>query len=369
MDSPPIEVALDAFHDAALGLQRWEDALQSVTEALGARSCVLIPMDQDLSVRRRLQLESRSHARFTSLWLDRIDEAPDPHTTRPGLLNLDHHPTVIEHQIASDEERAGMPYYRSIAAPGDRHWWASIRFRTRCRAWALPLYRTGRQGPYTIEEARRLDRIMPAIRRTVAFTEIVMEARASERLDTLADFGFPAFLLDGKGLVLRFNAAAGNILGPDIWINRDRLTSDSRRLSRTLRDLCARPPDDPACPQAALMMRDGVPWLVAQVARLSSLAQGVFHGGQRLLILRPVAPNGRIDAETLTAIFGLTPAEARLASELAVGQGLNAACAQLGIGRETGRTHLKSIFRKTHTRGQAELAALMNRLTPGCATP
>lgn len=369
MDPPPIDSALDDFHDAALGLIRWDDALQSITEALGARSCVLIPLDQDVSVRRRLQLESKSHARFTSIWLDRIEEAPDPHTTRPGLLSLDRHPTVIEHQIATEDERSGMAYYRSIAGPGNRAWWASIRFRTRRRAWALPLYRTERQGPYTVKDARRLDKLMPAIRRTVAFAETVMEARTSERLELLSDFGCPGFLLDREGSVLRANDEAEQLLGSGLWLSRGMLVSDDRIVSRTLRDLCAPPLGRGAKKHAsALLMRDDVPWLVAQIAELSPVARDVFCGGRRLLLLRPVASNARVDANFLTVIFGLTAAEARLASELTSGTGLDACCAALGISRETGRTHLKSIFRKTNAHTQAELAALLNRMSPGYPT-
>lgn len=366
MDSPPIERALDDFHDAALGLIAWEDALQSMTEALGARSCVLIPLDQDLLARRRLQLESKSHARFTSIWLDRIEGAPDPHTTRPGMLSFDRHPTVIEHQIATDEERNSLAYYRSIAEPGNRAWWASVRFRTRCRSWALPLYRTAEQGPYTPEDAARLDRLMPAIRRTVALVETVMETRVTERLDTLADFGCPGFLLDGNGLVLRTNDAADQLLGSELWLSRGRLASDDRSLSRTLRELATLPLGDSAAKHATcVLMRDGMPWMLAQIAKLSPVARDVFCGGRRLLLLRPVAVNGRVEADLLATVFGLTPAEARLASELTDGPGLDAGCAALGIGRETGRTHLKSIFLKTNTSSQAELAALLNRLPPG----
>lgn len=208
MDTRSIESALDDLHDAALGLTGWGGALQTVTEALGARSCVLIPLDQDLSVTRRLQLESDAHAPFTSIWLDHILEAPDPHTSRPGSLSFERYPTVIEHQITTDEERRAMPYFRSIAKKGNRHWWASIRFRTARRAWAMPLYRTSRQGPFDLTDVRRFDRLIPAIRRSVSFAEAVTEAGLSQRVEALADLGCPALLLDGDGTVIERNREA-----------------------------------------------------------------------------------------------------------------------------------------------------------------
>lgn len=363
MDVPPFERALDNVHDAALGLLGWDDALQSVSEALGARSCVLIPLDQDLSTKPRLQFESKSHARFTSIWLEQIDEAPDPHTTRPGGISFDRCPTVIEDQITTVDERSDMAYYRSIATEGDRAWWASVRFRTRYRAWALPLYRTARQGPYTRAEARQLDCLMPAIRRTIGFAETVIEATISERLETLADFGCPGFLLDGSGRVLRCNSEAESFMGPKLWLSGGQLVSDDRRVSRALKNLCGEPLSSGAAKQSsAVLMRNGLPWLLAQVSNLSRLARDVFCGGRRLLLLRPVTATGCVDVDFLKFVFGLTQTEARLASELTTGPGLDAGCAVLGIGRETGRTHLRAIFDKTSTNSQAKLAALLSRL-------
>jgi DNA-binding CsgD family transcriptional regulator len=57
--------------------------------------------------------------------------------------------------------------------------------------------------------------------------------------------------------------------------------------------------------------------------------------------------------------FGLKPAEARLVLRLVAGDSLGLSAAALGIGYETARTTLKSVFRKTRTRRQAELVILI----------
>jgi DNA-binding CsgD family transcriptional regulator len=67
----------------------------------------------------------------------------------------------------------------------------------------------------------------------------------------------------------------------------------------------------------------------------------------------------------LRDLFALTPAEMRLATLLTTGVGLPEACEQLAIRRETSRTQLKSIFTKTGTRTQAQLAHLLTRLGVG----
>ena len=66
------------------------------------------------------------------------------------------------------------------------------------------------------------------------------------------------------------------------------------------------------------------------------------------------------DAEQLRGHFGLTDAQAKLAIEIAKGEGLKACARKLGIAVSTGRSHLKQIFEKTETRRQAELVRLIS---------
>ena len=64
----------------------------------------------------------------------------------------------------------------------------------------------------------------------------------------------------------------------------------------------------------------------------------------------------------LIDLFGLTAAEARLASALSMGHSLESAAHFLGLSVETVRTYLKSIFHKVGVSRQAELARLLASL-------
>jgi DNA-binding CsgD family transcriptional regulator len=70
----------------------------------------------------------------------------------------------------------------------------------------------------------------------------------------------------------------------------------------------------------------------------------------------------RPNEQTLQRVWGLTPAEATLAAELAQGTAVPDLAKKLGVSRTTVRTHLAAIFAKTHTRRQAALVALLSRL-------
>ncbi|WP_137940070.1 hypothetical protein [Chitinivorax sp. B] len=69
-------------------------------------------------------------------------------------------------------------------------------------------------------------------------------------------------------------------------------------------------------------------------------------------------------AAQLRALFGLTPAEATLALELAAGRSLNELSEETGRSVDTLRTQLKCVFSKTDTHRQSELVSLLLRLPP-----
>ena len=62
--------------------------------------------------------------------------------------------------------------------------------------------------------------------------------------------------------------------------------------------------------------------------------------------------------EVLKDQFGLTTAETRLVLRLVAGESLKSATASLGIGYETARSILKTVFHKTGTCRQTELVIL-----------
>jgi DNA-binding CsgD family transcriptional regulator len=66
-------------------------------------------------------------------------------------------------------------------------------------------------------------------------------------------------------------------------------------------------------------------------------------------------------AARIKLLYGLTPAEAAFAVEIAKGDGIQACADRLGISRSTARTHLLHIFRKTDTSRQAELVRLLSQ--------
>ena len=81
----------------------------------------------------------------------------------------------------------------------------------------------------------------------------------------------------------------------------------------------------------------------------------------QLIVLVDFDWNCQPNKHTLIDIFGLTPAEAALASHIAVGRSIAEVAAATSTSRETLRAQLKSIFSKTHARRQPELVVRIVR--------
>lgn len=91
-------------------------------------------------------------------------------------------------------------------------------------------------------------------------------------------------------------------------------------------------------------------------------AEGVSQGVSIVALLdRTVRPEP--NPQTLQKIFGLTSAETRLAIEIARGGAPLDIARILRLSRTTIRSQLASLFAKTETKRQAELVALLDRIS------
>jgi DNA-binding CsgD family transcriptional regulator len=95
-------------------------------------------------------------------------------------------------------------------------------------------------------------------------------------------------------------------------------------------------------------------------ARLSDADE---PGPHTVVILIDLESLPRLDPATLQKIFGLTPAEARLAIQIAQGEMLADIAQAANISMATARKQLACVFQKTRTHRQAELVALLARVS------
>ena len=92
------------------------------------------------------------------------------------------------------------------------------------------------------------------------------------------------------------------------------------------------------------------------------------HEPAAALFLSDPEDEAHIDDAMVRRLYGLTPAEARLAVLLAQGHHLDEVGDILKISIHTARTHLKRIFGKTNTSSQSDLIRLVLSAPPPIRT-
>ena len=183
-------------------------------------------------------------------------------------------------------------------------------------------------------------------------------------LDAIAKVSaVPILLLDRAGAVLTLGTAAATRLAavPALAIRNGALFARRKSEDRALRDALASL--SPEAPAASVCFRNRESRAVA-VMDLLLLPSGKVAWQVTDLLARP-APS----AARLQAVFGLTPAEARVAGGLLSGLSLGAVARLHGVEPETVRSQAKRIRAKTGARTQNQLLGMLLAAGSGLAAP
>lgn len=363
--SEQTERAIEACYDAALQPDRWPVALQLLGETLGASSCTFSTGDRLCDPFRMPR--SEGHEAFAERWIACEPHAPDPHLTKAHTFRPSGAAFILEQDVITDEERATGAYYTQIAIPADRPWWAGVGFDVAGTKWCLPLYRSAARGPFTGDEAAYAATAAKHLARIVSLALQVRETGVSATLDVLESLRCPAVVLDLAGMVTKLNDAARGLLGQGLTIHRGRMLALDRASNTRLQALIATAlsPDGALTASRPIIIPcEDNAGVIVTATPLTAHASSYFATGRVLLTLKLTAPPSP-DPWELKALFGLTTAEARLAERMSSGCDLGTAARIIGIGRETARTQLRSVFAKTGVRRQAELTALLAALQHG----
>ena len=214
--------------------------------------------------------------------------------------------------------------------------------------------------------------LLPHVRRAVDIQTRMGEARLAEV--TLDRLQVGVTFLDSRGRLLRMNRAAAEMVAAHdgLELRREGLHATSRAEHMALERLIARaaaPGLGNSAPGGALAIRRPSGRrplsLVAVPASPSvSLFSGMLGAVVVLFITDPEAGPPAAPAETLSVLYGLTPAEARTALLIGEGRAPKEVAQALEISVDTVRTVLKRVFMKTGVDRQAALARLLARTLP-----
>ncbi len=174
-------------------------------------------------------------------------------------------------------------------------------------------------------------------------------------LDLLERMSCGGVVLDALGNVLRVNRSAASVFkelrlceGKEISGRViKKLLADSRRLTL----------DENTWSH---VQRNGRRQLLVHAVQLD---ERTVDRSDSIVILIDLGTTPIINHSALQGLFELTATEASLAADIATGKPLAKIAEARRVSITTARTQLASIFGKTHTRRQAELVALLTRIS------
>jgi DNA-binding CsgD family transcriptional regulator/PAS domain-containing protein len=217
-------------------------------------------------------------------------------------------------------------------------------------------------------------RLAPHLRRAESLRAQLAELHGRQRsLEALIEgVSLGVVLLDAQGRLLSANAAARRIgsAGDGLEVTASGLRAaepdDQRRLARAIasaRVTWGRPLDA----DAIVVVRrssgpQGYPVLVVPVAAASlegESGHGVASGPAALLLIGNPTARFEPPPELVVRLYGLTPAQARLACALASGDSVEDYAERAGITISTARWTLKQVLARTGVERQSELVRLL----------
>jgi DNA-binding CsgD family transcriptional regulator len=238
---------------------------------------------------------------------------------------------------------------------------------------ALSFYRGPREAPIDREKIAILGFVMPHLQTALATRRqlIWLEARVSDMENSLNQLQSGLVLLNRAGKVVFANNTARSIFaeGDGIFLSRSTLKATSIVETSKLRDTIAKAAE--TANSKALIGGGAMPICRSRKKPLHvlvspfSLERELISGGATVAVFisdperQPAPPE-----ETLRTFFGLTSAEAKLALTMLEGNSLSEAAELKRVSRETVKSQINSIFRKTGTKRQGELIRLLSCL-PG----
>lgn len=376
-----------AIYDAALNPAKWQDFVNALPCELDGVQPVLYLADTKTAVMESLLVSEQWGDEFLAAYMARYN-ALNPWTphlrTSPGLWQ-----PVVGDQVMTEREFKRTEFYSDFFK---KYWsWSSVvgvvNYRDRSAFSVLGLHSTRKlYDRHSAELCRFAAQLSPHITRAFEISRQLQHGAAwraslEQMLESLAS---PALLIRADLRVRYANGPAEELFrsGALALDGRGRIAAGSgaqetSALRLALSEMLA--PTPTACPPPSALTvtppNDEASTAIPLLACVMPCAGGLERAmgtpnpvppiacePEALLLIADRAAELQVGTDMLQQIFGLTPAEARLAQALTQGTSLQGYAAAAGVTEGTVRIELKSVFAKTGTPRQAELVALLARL-------
>ncbi|MFV0278141.1 MAG: helix-turn-helix transcriptional regulator [Parahaliea sp.] len=362
----------EAMNELLLALSRgpvaeppWEAFLRLLGQALGADFVTLIlraPRQGDAGVViNSVTLSPAVYAAYNESYF-----AMDPFVNLPAGEVY-----TLEQFMAPDDYYASDYYQQFVKGTGVRHLMGADMGDTLGNSARLRFARLAERQNFSASEQALCKRLLPHVQQTIRLQARIARVESERSLFAAAvdRMAVAAIILDQSARIRHSNSAAEQLLREGRWLRSEngqlRLAnrSDNKAFRACLEEVMrAHLRGEPACIRTLRPSADSTPGIGMLLRPLPLVAapDGSRNPSVAIFISDPSQPReGAVDV--LMTLFGFTPAEANLSLLLANGATLDEACEQLGISRNTGKTHLSAVFSKTGVTRQPRLVQLILR--------
>lgn len=362
------EYLVDVIYAAGADGRRWRDALEAITKIVSGRAAALhiTSADGDAFIfGARYDLSDELLDEYGQYYYA-LNPAAEPLTKVPAGV------VVSDRALVPGGTTANAEYFHDYGWRHDVGGSATaVLTKNQHHLACLGVLHRWRDEPFSTQQLDILRRLTPHLQRAVDLNRRMIEMNADHIAKSLAldclEVGM--LLLDDSGRVIYTNASADAALrcGDGLSLRRKRLSAANPATAQALASLIrdAASGGDTRGGILAVPRPSGSKPYSVRVAPIPG-EEGPFTDlpGRRVVVFILDPESAPFDAiETARATFKLTPAEAQLAVALGRGDDLRHVAEFRQVNISTLRAQLKAVMAKTDTNRQAELAALMARLS------
>jgi DNA-binding CsgD family transcriptional regulator len=351
---------IDQIYECAFVPESWVDVLGDCAKIAGARFGWMFVSNG----RIRRWSASTEAARtglgpyFASGYVDRAPRMKRLLEARPSgfLTDLD---------IYTPEELERDPDVLAFRQERGLGWSASTTISLPTEdTFGLVLEREYARGLVERERIAKLDELRSHLARSALIAARLQMERACIAGETLAALGLPALTLNEAGKVLHANSMVSEISSYIQWRALNRVTLTDPAAARILQGAIeAIGHAKGGVRSFPVRDKDCEARLIAHVIPIRLSARDIFSRCAAALVLTPLIAPEAPPVELVQSLFDLTPAEARVARNLASGKTPQEIAAGNGVSLNTIRTHIRHILEKTGCNRQVDIVSLLTAIS------
>lgn len=353
------------LYEAAADQSLWEPFIEQLGQKTGATSGALLILDYEhekysLSTSWRMTSDSvrlyQEHYHSLDIWAQR------------GLVNPTGYVLTSQSICPLAEIKTTEIYNDYMLQAGIEHGMFSILENNKSCAASVSLYRHRSRKEFSESNVRVLRFLAPHLRRAFKLHFQLSEAKAHSVGMEAAFDALPTgiVLLDASGDIVFMNrSAAGTTAESDgLLVTGNQLraerSSESQRMAAMVKTAVSLSiANDVSAGGAILISRRTRPPLQLVISPIRNTKLQTSSSIAAVTIINDPLRSQRPSEQTVRVLYGLTPAECRVALLLSDGHGPGHIAEMIGVTKETVRSQIKSIYCKTGVRRQSELVRLL----------